>query len=51
MLMHIIYLSHSYIYVATIPLLTDQKMTDLGIKTVGECAMLCNKCREFEQSK
>ena len=26
-------------------------MTDLGIKTVGERAMLRKKCREFEQSK
>ena len=39
-----------YRYVPTIALLTNQEMTDLGIRTVGERAMLCKKCREFEQS-
>ena len=38
------------IYVPTIALLTDQEMTDLGIRTVGKRAMLRKKCREFEQS-
>ena len=38
-------------YVATIPLFTDQEMTGLGIKIVEEHAMLHKKCQEFEQCK
>ena len=49
--MSVHYLSFIQIYVCTISLLTDQEMTDMGIKTVGERAMLRKKCREFEQSK
>ena len=37
-------------YIPTVPLLTDRDLDELGIKTVGDRAVLRKRCRDSEQS-
>lgn len=48
---HKSYLLTQQIGVSIVPLLTDQELSELGIKTVGDRAMLRKHCRESVQSK
>lgn len=34
---------------STIPLLTDKELEELGVKTIGDRAVLRKRCREAEQ--
>ena len=48
---HKSYLLTQQIGVSIVPLLTDQELTELGIKTGGDRAMLRKHCRKSVQSK
>ena len=39
------------ILVSTVPLLTDNELTSLGVETVGQRAELHKKCRDSMQSE
>lgn len=43
-------LIHMQVYISTVPLLTDRDLEELGIKTVGDRAVLRKQCRDSERS-
>ena len=43
-------LTRMQVFVSTVPLLTDRDLEELGIKTVGDRAVLRKRCRDSERS-
>ena len=48
---HVQSLSFLQIFVSTMPLLTEQELSQLGIERMGDRALLRKRCRESTQSK